>query len=331
VKHIIRKILRESDFEWIDDVKPMSISDLYVIDVSDRTYRETNIILGDLMDLGYQNCSEVPNTACYIYMNYYDNIDYYNPNQRFTVDWDSCNQKDPTYGGDYQIISVGTFNEMINQWKVELDSRVIGESEFEWTDIDPTILHKPYIGMKFHTKIGLMKDASSGSIFVINDITGGDGYWDTGKVVHYTEGDGQYKVPMKYFKKYMEDGDWLTYYDNVNESEFEWAEETPSFNLSKSSHWIILIDGNDELLQVEKFVRNEYGYSNYGSDGLQSDDDLFYNEDGHGGGLTAIEHDPEEGRTVDYLYDGRFAPHQYYYDEYPNALIYKWSDIKKEL
>ncbi len=109
----------------------------------------------------------------------------------------------------------------------------------------------------------------------------------------------------------------------LRESEFDWAEETPSFSLPRDKHWIILIDNNDELLQAEKFVRNEYDYSNGGS--------MFYDEDGRGGGLTAIEHDPEEGRTVDWLYDGRFAPHEYYYTEYPDASIYKWSDIQKEI
>lgn len=114
----------------------------------------------------------------------------------------------------------------------------------------------------------------------------------------------------------------------LKESEFDWAETIPSFSLPKDKHWFILIDNNDELLQAEEFVRNEYGYSNDGQ--------MFYDEDGRGGGLTAIEHvpfliDPEEGRTVDYLYDGRFARHEYYYEEYPNALIYKWSELNREL
>lgn len=109
----------------------------------------------------------------------------------------------------------------------------------------------------------------------------------------------------------------------LKESEFDWAETTPSFSFPKDRHWFILIDNNDELLQAEEFIRNEYNYSN--------DGEMFYDEDGRGGGLTALEHDPEEGRTVDWLYDGRFAPHDHYYTEYPNALIYKWSDIQKEI
>jgi len=108
----------------------------------------------------------------------------------------------------------------------------------------------------------------------------------------------------------------------LREGDFDWINDFPhnNFSIPKNKHWFILVDTNEDVRQAEELVR-EFGYENGGP--------MFYDEDGHGGGLTAIEHDPEEGRTVDYLYDGRFAPHEYYRYEYPNALIYKWSNIKK--
>jgi hypothetical protein len=125
MKDLIRKILRE-DFDWTKEVKPMSMGNLYVIDVRRIYIGDFRYLLEDLKELGYDGTEEVPLDACYVYMNYDDGY--------FSVEWDACNQNNPTYGGDYQMINIERFDEMYYHWKIERDKGVIGESEFDWTE-----------------------------------------------------------------------------------------------------------------------------------------------------------------------------------------------------
>lgn len=88
------------------------------------------------------------------------------------------------------------------------------KEDFDWTDIDPSTLHKPYIGMKFRTK------DNPNSIYEIYDLSGSIVYYkytsiSTGREVTSS-------IPMIYFKNYMKSGDWLTHYDDLNES-LDWA------------------------------------------------------------------------------------------------------------
>lgn len=122
-------ILNESEFDWTKEVKPMSMGNLYVIDVRRIYIGDFRYLLEDLKELGYDGTEEVPLDACYVYMNYDDGY--------FSVEWDACNQNNPTYGGDYQMINIEKFDEMYYHWKIERDKGVIGESEFDWVSKVP--------------------------------------------------------------------------------------------------------------------------------------------------------------------------------------------------
>jgi hypothetical protein len=126
VRNLIRKILRE-DLDWTKDIKPMSMTNLYVIDVRNLSYRDEMDLLEDLRELGYEDTSQISReTADYIYMEYEDG--------RFFVDWaDHSEEFDPTFGGDYQMIDMDMFNEMFYNWKIERDTGSLFKEDFDWT------------------------------------------------------------------------------------------------------------------------------------------------------------------------------------------------------
>jgi hypothetical protein len=89
-------------------------------------------------------------------------------------------------------------------------------NDFDWADIDPSTLHKPYVGMKFRTKY------DPNSVYEIFDLSGSIVYYKYVSVVTGLE--VKTSIPIIYFNRYMKDGDWVTHY--VNE-DFDWTSGIP--------------------------------------------------------------------------------------------------------
>jgi len=118
-------LFTESEFDWTNEVGPMSMSNDYVIDVSKFSRQNLTWFLDDLRELGYSGTSEIPNNAHFIYMEY--------TNGNLVLDWDGPHNG-PTIGGDYHLIDIDKFNEMFYYWKIERDKGVLHESEFDWVN-----------------------------------------------------------------------------------------------------------------------------------------------------------------------------------------------------
>jgi hypothetical protein len=105
--------------------------------------------------------------------------------------------------------------------------------------------------------------------------------------------------------------------------DFDWTDEITSLPLNKDDHWFIFVDSLEEQREAEDYIHSR-GYTVYGP---EHENYCFY-KDEDTNPLSALEHDPEEGRTLDNLYDGRYCTYEYAKKEYPNAKIYVWSKVR---
>jgi hypothetical protein len=112
----------------------------------------------------------------------------------------------------------------------DIIKKILKESnDFEWADIDPSTLHKPYVGMKFRTK------NNPNSVYEIFDISSSIVYYkytsnQTGREVKSS-------IPIIYFNRYMKDGDWVTHY--VNE-DFDWTDSiSPETEWDKDKYYVL--------------------------------------------------------------------------------------------
>jgi hypothetical protein len=106
--------------------------------------------------------------------------------------------------------------------------KIIKESldEFDWIrDTEPSSPHVPYSGMKFKIKDA---EETSGVIYTISDIT------DTHMIINWIDpSDGEYrenfKWPLKHYFGFVDKGDVEIVYENLNESEndFAWITDVP--------------------------------------------------------------------------------------------------------
>lgn len=165
--------------------------------------------------------------------------------------------------------------------------------DFDWADIDPSILHKPYIGMKFRTKY-------DPTVYEIYDLSGSIVYYKYKKDFGNKTGrEITSSIPMIYFNRYMKDGDWVTHY--VNE-DFDWTDSiSPETEWDKDKYYVLDITSLSGL-QLRETIDDIW--------------DFAYNMD----------YDVEIGVTYDsvgYIY---FEPT----DEVPEGYALDWSNRDTE-
>ena len=262
--------LKESDFDWVDDVKPMSLSGDYVIDVSRLGKMSFNKVINNLKGLGYTGYYGGYGRTDYIYMEQVSD-------GTLVLDWGEGMLEDPTFDGDYEMITSEKFNEMLPYWREERKSGVIRESDFDWADdLKPMSLRDSYVidvyglsKMSFDFLVDDLKDlgyrGNQGRYDLVRYLymeMNGDGNlilgWDFDDSEDPTYG-GKFKMitPETFNKMFYH---WKVERDNgglMRESGFEWTNELKGkpelkdiFRVKNTDYtWTVVEDlGDDRFL-----------------------------------------------------------------------------------
>ena len=232
----------------------------------------------------------------------------------------------------------------ISQVSTLLSDRLVETDDFGWTSnaddtFTPEMLRH---GQKFHDKWGdgrtimyvgrddegiCYEPPCTGLDFKIVDDPSGYRVYTNYPQDH--ELNSGLRINPNDFVEYISSGKYTPIIDDdfkfLDESnDLDWVREVPTFRFYYDEHWFILVDGESETREAEKYIQEEHGYLFNCNEGFLVNDDDYANE-------TALEHDPNVGRIIDTCYIGRYNLTEHLKSEYPNALYYEWSDIKMTL